>query len=134
MSRYTDLEISQQVTDATVASEGELITLLRKAAPVPDGAGGYLDSTDDWVPQPARRRVVTGATLSVRSGNTREFVQDATGERYEIKYVIIGNADDDMQRGDRFTYRGEKMVIIDVHPDRTYEVRGQVVGWSDGMR
>lgn len=131
MPRYTVTEVLIQHTKDVIDQEGEMIALSRNAF-VADGAGGFKEGSETPVVLPAVKRFVGAVAINVRSGNTRQYFQDESGERYQVKYVMLGMPGDDIQEGDFFTYRGELMKVADIHPDQTFEVRAQIIGWSNG--
>ena len=133
MSRYSTVDIQKQFTRDSIKSEGIPIALLRRATPVGDGAGGYAEPSEAYTVMPAKKRILVATAINVRSGNTREYFQDSSGERYLVKYVMIGNSNDDIDMGDFFMYQTQLMKIADIHPDRSYEVRAQIIAWSMGI-
>jgi hypothetical protein len=132
VTRYSNLELQQQTTSDIVKAEGVLVSLSRLPAPVPDGAGGFQDSTLVPVVLTAKKRLLAAAAINVRSGNTKEYFQDASGQRYQVKYVMVGVVGDDIQQNDTFLYNGQLMRVIDVEPDHTFETRAQIVAWAQG--
>lgn len=131
MTRYTDADLERDTTAAQVDAVGVLVTLLRPAAPVADGEGGFLPGTGDPVPQAPRRRIITPVRLVFRNGHNPEETT-ADGERYLTRYVMVGEYDDDVREGDLLTFRGEPLRVAEIKGDRTTQVVARLAGWEDG--
>lgn len=132
MTRYTDEELERQVFEDVLASEGKMVRLLRRPPSTPDGAGGWIESTTPPRPLPHRRRIITAVSVRASRGEMPTYHVDDTGERHEVRYVMLGPVGDDVQENDRLEWKGEQLRVAEVHPDRTFQTRAELVHWSDG--
>lgn len=132
MGRYSELDMRREATADIIEAEGVLIALMRDPAPVADGAGGFVASSDaDAEPQPPAKRYLAPSAVNVRSGNLRQEDPDELGRRAQVKYVMIGPYDDDVQKNDWFVYNGQKLMVVSIYTDRSYETRCGVIDFGD---
>lgn len=106
------------------------IQLLRaSSAPVPDGAGGFVNPSPEDDPQPLAtvRRLFMISLYEPPAGS-----QSAQGFGVHEKFVLIGTYDDDIEVDDEFYVGGQKYKVAMIHQDRTYQTKAEGEGVSGG--
>lgn len=116
MIAQMELDIQRKLTTEFVRADETQLVLTRRTK-VSDGAGGH---TYTEAPLPAQ-----GLRLIPQQDTARE-VQAADGSMVHPRYVLLGRYTADMQRGDKFTYQGNRYEVGDVE-DKQYEVKGDVI-------
>jgi hypothetical protein len=113
-----ELDLQVAATRAFILADAEDITLYRSVRQS-DGAGGYKYGTHvPLAPQVAR--------LIPQTDAVPEFAgQD--GRRATPEWVILLEPESDMQRYDRFEWRGDTWEIVQVHSKPDYEMKGDVI-------
>lgn len=121
MSNIVDdiVEAQKLQTANLIETAGRMITLVRQAPLVDDGAGGKKRSAGADVPQAPKMRYFGAASGLGRGAFTRpvEWVTTSLGEKYSAAYVLVGVADDDIQVDDYFTINNKRYDVLFLHED-----------------
>lgn len=111
-----EAEVQRKLTSWFVDADVEEVTLERPAR-ISDGAGGWVNSFQPWMPQ--RMRLVPGAAPVERLTSDGLLVTP--------NYTLLGLYGASMERFDRFTLGGVKYEIVFVHENREYQTKGEVI-------
>ncbi len=96
------------------------------ASRIDDGMGGviYIDAPLEIFPP--KRRWVQGVAIAVEGAGYEGApvtTFDEDGQEQLTAYVIVGMPDDDLRRDDQFMYRGNRVRIVSVLPDKGWQCR-----------
>lgn len=117
MTAETDAQRRQ--TKAFIDAEPTDIRLQR-AELTPNGAGGTrIGAASPLPPQTVRLLIPT-----ITSGQGERQLLD--GEAVAIDYVLLGEWDADVKRGDWFYLNGVKYEIVSTRPTSDYEIKAEV--------
>jgi hypothetical protein len=112
-----ELELHAGVTRAFILADAEDLTLTRRTK-VSDGAGGFTFAEIELAPQTFRILPQTDQVPEIQLPNGRLGMPE---------WVLLGDSESDMERYDRFTWRGMSWEIAQVHSKPDYEKKGDVV-------
>lgn len=112
-----ELRVERMLTDAFISADS-LQVVLNRTTEVSDGAGGVLLS--DTAPLAAQKMRL----LPLGDGAVERLTAD--GRVVRPSYMLLGNYDANMQRGDTFTLSTGRYQVVFVNENRQYEVKGEV--------
>jgi hypothetical protein len=114
-----ELELQAAATRAFILADAEDINLVR-AAMVSDGAGGFVET------QPPISIAPQVARLIPQSDQVPE-IEGSDGRRAVPKWVILMEPGSDIQKYDKFVWRGRTWEIAEMHDKPDYEMKGDVI-------
>ncbi len=131
MSSVLDRRIEQarRTTRLSIEHDGDYIALMRPAGFVSDGAGSMVrDDTEPTELDPIKRLLI-GLTMVGRGVNQEpeRFIITEPGERVRVVYVLIGTYDDDIQKGDYWMDGDDKLEVVFVHPDKSFQTKAEII-------
>lgn len=113
-----ELRAQRVLTAAFIKADALQVTLSR-AIRASDGAGGVIDAgVVDLPPQTMR-------LLPLGDGADERMTAD--GVMVRPTYMLQGNYDADMERGDTFVLPDGRYEIVFVNENRQYQVKGEAV-------
>jgi hypothetical protein len=113
-----ELAALREQTAEFIVADSKWITLIRPTR-TPNGSGGYTETDVPFVfPQLFR--------LIPQHGNLSPIRTTLDGEAAQPDYVLLGEFDTVMARGDHFVDQGRRYVILFVHEKSSYEKKGEV--------
>lgn len=118
MGMVTGTSVMRKQTRDFIAAN-PLSVILSRADSVPDGAGGLTTPLPMNRPVQIMRVIQQGTEMPVR--------RSVDGEELQPEFVLLGEHDADIRRGDWFFINGIKYEVFWVRPDRRYETWAEVV-------
>lgn len=116
--REAELQLQASATRAFILADAEDLTLVRRSRQS-DGAGGYTYTTGaPLASQTARLIPQSDRTLEVTGADGRSAHPD---------WILLMEPGSDMQRYDRFDWRGDTWEIAELHQKPDYEMKGDVI-------
>jgi hypothetical protein len=112
-----ELELQEGLTRAFILADAEDL-VLRRRTKVSDGAGGFTFTYTSLAEQTFRLLPQSDQVLEIEDSNGRMAVPE---------FVLLGEAESDIARYDRFTWRGMEWEIVQVHTKPDYQRKGDVV-------
>ena len=119
MINATEARIQRKLTLAFIASDSASFTLVPTTY-ASNGSGGRKR-----VDSPAR--LPQSMRLIPQSGTVGTERETLDGMVVQPTYVLLGEWNAGMARGDRFTYGGTRYEVVWVHENRNYETKGEVI-------
>lgn len=117
-----ELELQKAATRAFILADAEEINIVRTPR-VSDGAGGFVESSPSINIAPQVVRMIP------QSDKVTE-VAGSDGRRAVPEWVLLMEPGSDMQRYDRFVWRGVTWEIAQVHTKPDYEIKGDVIKYA----
>jgi hypothetical protein len=116
-----ELELQITATRAFILADAEDIEIVRRTRS-DDGSGGFIyESPVALAAQVAR--------LIPQSDKVREVTAE-DGRVALPEWVIMMEPDSDLQRYDRFTWRGIEWEIAQIHTKPDYQLKGDVIRYA----
>lgn len=103
------------------------IVVERPRRAVPDGQGGVERPSGRGQTLRPQRVFLSGLNSNGRSLTAARWDVLPEGERFLVRYVVIGPYDADLQEDDEFTFQGRRFRIMSVFPDRAFETKCEAV-------
>lgn len=116
-----ELEIQRKLTKAFVEADVLSLTFSR-AVKTPNGAGGQTTTRVAVAAQAFRMNPLQDATASRLT---------ADGKQVSPQYMLVGEYDRDVRRGDQFTIGGRRYEVVFVIENRQYQVKAEVYYLGD---
>lgn len=116
-----ELELQTAATRTFILADPEDLVFTRQAK-VPDGAGGFIETPN------APLAMQTGRMIPQSDRVPEITASDGRSARPE--WVLLMEPDADMQRYDRFTWRGIVWEIAQIHTKPDYELKGDVIRYA----
>jgi len=114
-----EMRVQLRNTKAFIDADAEEITIIPRSTRVPDGAGGWVDETGPLLP-PVRVRIVP-----VDPGKAVAF--PAEGRLDTPEHTLVAMPGTDIQRYDKFRWRGKMWLVDKVHNKPDYELKANLV-------
>lgn len=118
ISNDVELAIQRMNTDAFITAWPETLALSRQTK-ISDGQGGWTFGPPTSLPP---------QQFAVLSQNTQlEERLTLDGQMVRPDYKLVGYSDANVQRGDWFTWKGQRYDVVYVYGNRDYETLVEVV-------
>lgn len=133
LTRQTALELKYQrrATANIISSAPTSITLWRNGESTDDGAGGSLPVLP--VQTAPRLRYFAGLVGGARTSTPgQSFHTNDDGDRQVTRYILVGEYDDDIRKGDWFFIGAAKYKVYEIAADRSFEVKAFCERVTDG--
>lgn len=116
----TELRVNRRMTDVFIKTHPQKIAVtLSRETMVNDGAGGWVSGSTSSVAAQEFAFLPSAYQLPVRR------TQD--GQEVTPEYTMIGRHDAVIEPGDWFWSDGIKYEVVFIHPDRSYQVKAEVM-------
>lgn len=113
-----ELAIQRRNTEAFIAADPETV-VLHPFTRQPNGSGGYKTVASPPRP-PQTMRLIPISTTAFERGTL-------DGEAVTPEFVLLGEWDCAMSRGDKFVLDGKRYEVVHVQEKRDYQTKGETV-------
>jgi hypothetical protein len=113
-----ELRAQRMITHSFILADANLITLYRSST-TSDGAGGTVHNPPTPLPPQTMR------LIPLSDGADERLTAD--GKMVRPTYMLQGDYNADLQRGDTFTTEQGRYEVVFVNENRQYQVKGEVV-------